>query len=523
MVGSFRFASAMDLGCFDLSCTDKKSNHASIHPETCENESFMSTSKLGKNSKTTPPIVGALNKLSSQVKKPPHRRSSPVGWFPRNNKVDSYLKRKIQLLQEEDGMKATLDETLGDSNLHYSKLLREKIAVQEATCNAIEARKSAMVEKSWCRILQAARIKSKDAEEMIAETEKNAEKALEAAAEIGVILPECSRKNNNSNSEIETVADSSLETAFEVDRQVATAIRTALIKLANCPSISKVECKELLSKISQTEDEEETLSDSSSSSSPEDEEGEGEFKKVSKQSNVVKLVDKMLERLRLLQEDELTSIATIVATSGLNAALGGYNHQEQQQSRRMSNVVRKNQAELDLEIPSLDKFLVKRLTKLERDVFEAKKDPSRRVSSFVGIKKKQAKQDLEATPSLDKILVKRMTKLERDVVEAKNKNNDTKRIEIILEKENIDINNVERAVVVKEEKGKSSSNEEDNGVLMCRSVMRREERMREVEEAWGGLSLGNSMMRPHLSRLEREKAAWRKAEEEERKKAIEEA
>ncbi|KAA8545790.1 hypothetical protein F0562_020759 [Nyssa sinensis] len=51
-------------------------------------------------------------------------------------------------------------------------------------------------------------------------------------------------------------------------------------------------------------------------------------------------------------------------------------------------------------------------------------------------------------------------------------------------------------------------------------VARREARERELQEAWGGLGLGNSI-RPHLSRLERDKAAWLKAEEEERRQAME--
>ncbi|XWS62982.1 hypothetical protein CRYUN_Cryun06bG0057500 [Craigia yunnanensis] len=37
--------------------------------------------------------------------------------------------------------------------------------------------------------------------------------------------------------------------------------------------------------------------------------------------NTEKLVEMMLERLKRLQEDELSSLATIVATCGLNASL----------------------------------------------------------------------------------------------------------------------------------------------------------------------------------------------------------
>lgn len=68
---------------------------------------------------------------------------------------------KILLLmfsfQEVDGMNLTLDETLGDTNPHYSRVLREKIAAREAAHKAMEARKAALVEASWCRILKAAR------------------------------------------------------------------------------------------------------------------------------------------------------------------------------------------------------------------------------------------------------------------------------------------------------------------------------------------------------------------------------
>lgn len=53
-------------------------------------------------------------------------------------------------------MNSTLDETLGDSNPHYSKVLKEKMAVREAATKAMEARKAAMVEASWCKILHAA-------------------------------------------------------------------------------------------------------------------------------------------------------------------------------------------------------------------------------------------------------------------------------------------------------------------------------------------------------------------------------
>lgn len=54
-------------------------------------------------------------------------------------------------------MNLSLDETLGSANPHYTRIAREKIAAREAARKAMKARKAAMVEASWCRILQAAR------------------------------------------------------------------------------------------------------------------------------------------------------------------------------------------------------------------------------------------------------------------------------------------------------------------------------------------------------------------------------
>jgi DNA-binding FadR family transcriptional regulator len=53
-------------------------------------------------------------------------------------------------------MTASLHETLGNTNPHYTRMAREKIAASQAARKATEARKAAMVEASWCRILQAA-------------------------------------------------------------------------------------------------------------------------------------------------------------------------------------------------------------------------------------------------------------------------------------------------------------------------------------------------------------------------------
>ncbi|KAL3515353.1 hypothetical protein ACH5RR_022255 [Cinchona calisaya] len=512
----------MDLGCFDMGCIETEKKEAS--PEisesrstsTSSSDSVMATSKIGKNKalkESGQSNWSTLNKCTVQIRKPPHRKTSPLNWFPRK-KVDSYLKRKIKLLQEVDGMNSTLDETLGDSNPHYSRVLKEKIAVKEAASKAIEARKAAMVEASWCRILKAARLDCKGAEDQLFEAEKIAAEAFEAATAIGVTMydiPGCPQKHY----EIETTAakggastthtvSASFETAFEVDKQVACAVKAALTKLANCPSIKKDDFRELLRKISQNPDSDENFKDFSEFSSECESDTGSDFevglhsngcasqnyicekeisgvrqrkykkRQQSEKFSMSNLVELMLERLKGLHEDELTSLATIVATCGLNAALAevesskkhnldcasDYDSNLHARGRTsisgakssiskasMDGRMRTNMAETEL--PSLDKFLVKRLTRLEREVLEAKnarineakegnkqkldnKSDAERLYSLDNRssdhKNPNSESNLQRTPStaetelpgLDKFLVKRLTRLEREVLEAKN-------------------------------------------------------------------------------------------------------
>nr|GMC78455.1 calponin homology domain-containing protein DDB_G0272472 [Ipomoea batatas] len=483
----------MDLGCLDMGCIEKKRSYADqtlSHSESCSpTASATATSKAGKNKAMKDGLrssLVSLNKNASQIRKPPHRKTSPLSWFPRQ-KVDSYLKRKIKLLQEVDGMNSTLDETLGDSNPHYSRVLREKIAVREAAQKAMEARKAAMVEASWCRILKAARIDNKQAEEQLMKAEKTSDEAFKAATAIGVILydiPDASPKHYNIETSSAKVGGStmhtvrtSFETAFEVDKQVASAVKAALINLANCPSINKDEFKELLRKISQNPDTDENYHEPSEIYSEyesdtaseleygtqkdhcchEDTNLEMEFaggrqrkckkKQVSDKFNMTNLVQMMIERLRCLQEDELASLATIVATCGLNAALAEAENQKHHKLEPASDnksdpgldlhgrlpssgTVRAKDSNVDdAPLPSLDKFLVKRLTRLEREVLEAK-NAKRNVESE-GLEQRSDKYDDERLPSedstnssqnhldLESSLLKPSSKFEREIEEAK--------------------------------------------------------------------------------------------------------
>ncbi|GAB4853451.1 hypothetical protein Ancab_017641 [Ancistrocladus abbreviatus] len=215
-----QISAPMDLGCLDLGCIslsdeNRSPNISADSPRSNSDgmkESVLATATMGKykSSKGSPQFnasglnrsasqsnASALNRLTSQIKKPPHRKTSPINWFPRK-KVESYLKRKIKLLQEAGGMNSSLDETLGDANPHYCRVEREKIAAREAACNAMEARKAAMVEASWCRILRAARIQSKEAEDLLLLAEKHVAEAFEAATAKGVIMYDsldCPRNN----------------------------------------------------------------------------------------------------------------------------------------------------------------------------------------------------------------------------------------------------------------------------------------------------------------------------------------
>lgn len=301
--------------------------------------------------------------------------------------------------------------------------------------------------------------------------------AFEAAQAMGVImfdLPNCPRKHcqietssvNGEGSSIHTVT-ASFETAFEVDKEVAAAVKAALVRLANCPSFSKDEFRDLLRKISENPDADESnqelsefseeyetqsgseLDSDSQDYNSQDLDSKMPFMGVSqtksrRQSldNRVKLENMMIERLKCLQEDELSSLATIVATYGLNAALAEvqniklhnpgsateHTSSNNFPARRMSSLgfgnsvldgkMRKKQ--LEPELPSLDKFLVKHMTKLEREVWEAKKNRRNETESDRDSSRKSVDETPSDTvPDLGSILVKNYTKLEKDIQKAK--------------------------------------------------------------------------------------------------------
>ncbi|XP_066336162.1 spindle pole body component 110-like [Miscanthus floridulus] len=426
-------------------------------------------------------VLKSVNKSTLHFKKSRNRRSgSPNNWTPRK-KTESYMKRKIKHLQEADGMTASLHETLGNANPHYTRMAREKIAAREAARKATDARKAAMVEASWCRILRAARIQNKNADEVMEKAMLHAAEAFEEARAMGVMMydrPDCPHQQYEVESSSHTGAQSthkvtaSFQTAFQVDMEVSAAVKKAFVQLANSPdSAKREEFKELLWKISQNPDLTETGENSKDKQQLVDCSNEDtSVLKLNKENissscvssdfNTTKVqesidvVNIMLERLKALHEEELASLAVIVATSGLNAALqnerskyhetGAENNigagSLRSQARRYSTAasfigVQGPKKEVTSELPSLDKFLVKHLSKLEREV-QAAREASRKSTSvksatqgahsqFTGSNAKAP----ESTSDLSSILVKHVSKLEKEILEAKKINQRIRQVE----------------------------------------------------------------------------------------------
>lgn len=327
------------------------------------------------------------------------------------------------------------------------------------------------------RIFPVNRIPSTEAQTLMENAEKAAVDAFEAASAMGVIMhdkPNSSRKQyqietsgtHGRGSPTHTVT-ASFETAFDVDKEVAAVVKTAFARLANSPSLSKAEFKDLLKKISENPDvrDNHEITELSSECDTESDSELGILHKVDeevaeceetsyfKMSQLKvkrrqsfgkfsreKLLDMMLERLQGLQEDQLSSLASVVATCGLNEALAEVDSQRGQttsieptvsdhgnsssmdiRSRRdskfgslMEGKTTRNGTET--EIPSLDKYLVKHMTKLEREVYEAKR--ASKENSDIDRKVPQGVAS-DPVPDLGSILVKHSSRLEKEIEECK--------------------------------------------------------------------------------------------------------
>ncbi|GAU15009.1 hypothetical protein TSUD_48040 [Trifolium subterraneum] len=219
------------------------------------------------------------------------------------------------------------------------------------------------------------------------------------------------------------------------------------------------------------------------------------------------------------------------------------------------------------EVPGLEKVLVKHVSRLEKEVQEAKKrainENKRLNSTFSSDEALDKKENVnlniieENKDGLEKILVKPVHRLEREKLQALSQGNwvenyrqrknhgatsvaDCESLDKVLvkrisrlEKEKIKINSGDEWGEVKKSNRNNhlETNEEGGGggldqVLVKHksrlerekmaaaaqqqedpvsySVARRKARERELQEAWGGLSLGNSI-KPSVSKLEQDK------------------
>jgi hypothetical protein len=113
---------------------------------------------------------------------------------------------------------------------------------------------------------------------------------------------------------------------------------------------------------------------------------------------------------------------------------------------------------------------------------------------------------------LDSVLVKRVSRLEKEKM-ASSLNQEEMEMnvkrsgrKVLTQTNEGDLDQILVKQKSRLEREKMASAQQSGEVPARLSVSRREARERELQEAWGGLSLGNSI-RPHLSKLEKEKAS----------------
>lgn len=425
----------------------------------------ISKLSTGKTNKVVDIQNVGCQSVGSRIVKTPYRKRSPLNWFPRK-KTESYLERKIKMLQEAEGMMASLDETLVCSNIHLPRVEREKRAVQAAAKEAMETRKAKLVEASWCRILEAARIPCKLASEELEKADKKASEALARAVALGVIMKNkyssskhsCEGEIPSSDEGSNHIVTASFETAFEVEKEVAAAVKVAFGRLAHLPDTTLtdaagedegkcmvksqdtagVPCSDVIkipkgldkwtcSSEAETHpvcklDSEEDISDSVKIKSE-------AFmatlnNKISKELPSPRdvsedLVQLMLERMKFLSAEELTSLEQIVSTRGLSALLKEQNAEENANinGSTLADVLVKPVSRLEAEKAAasnsdLGSVLVKHTSRLEKELQEAK------MSVRLKEHDKHPRELEQRAESLDQVLIKRVSRLEREKLAA---------------------------------------------------------------------------------------------------------
>eukprot|EP01018_Ginkgo_biloba_P017500 Gb_41765 [translate_table: standard] len=385
--------------------------------------------------------------VGSRITKTPYRKNSPLNWFPRK-KTESYLERKIRMLQEAEGTKASLDETLVGSNIRLSRVEREKRAVQAAAKEAMETRKAALVEASWCRILEAARIPCSLAVMELEKAEKKASEALATAVALGVIMKNgtgsskhsCEGETSSSEEGSNHTVTASFETAFEVDKEVVAAVKVAFGSLAHLPDFtlkdpvdadeSKRRDQNQVAVDVQSGDIESSGGLDKKSCSTEgcskvdiqpyseldrEEDAPDSIRMKTRVVNIPLnnriskelpsplelsdgLVKLMLERMKYLTSEELASLEQIVSTRGLGALLKEQNVEQEANVKNTGG--------------GLADMLVKHVSRLEAEKTAGSKPAVLSSASKV-------KNPSEDVPDLGSVLVKHMSKLEKELQEAK--------------------------------------------------------------------------------------------------------
>ncbi|GLJ45418.1 hypothetical protein SUGI_0956190 [Cryptomeria japonica] len=379
--------------------------------------------------------------IGSRITKTPYRKKSPLNWFPRK-KTESFLERKIRMLQEAEGIKASLDETLVGSNIILPRVEREKRAVQAVAKEAIKTRKAAFVEASWCRILVAAGIPCGLAAEELKKAETKASEVLDKAVALGVIMKSnpstsnhsCEGGSPNNEEGLSNTITASFETAFEVDKEVSAAVKVAFRRLSQLSDSTlgvkaADKCKSRIcngdalglacideSEILEGLDEKTGLHEGCfETNTQHDSELKGEkdtrtkheagklplgnkiFKEIPSNLEASEdLVKLMVERMKFLSTKELISLEQVVSTRGLGALL-------QEQNVEVKD---KNSG------CGLADILVKHVSRLEAEKAAASK-------STVLSRASKKKICQENVPDLGSVLVKHKSKLEKEIAEAK--------------------------------------------------------------------------------------------------------
>ncbi|KAH7421218.1 hypothetical protein KP509_13G046400 [Ceratopteris richardii] len=328
-------------------------------------------------------------------------------------------------MQEKEGKVPSLDETLGAANLHLSRIEREKLAAQTAAAEAMNSRKGALVEASWCRILKLAGIPCKEAILELQKAEKKAAAALAEAESKGVIVYH-GHAERESSSEAVTA---SLDTAFDVDKEVTAAIKIALRHVSQRDSerdsrrdASVGYGDSMGDTFLEVGNQSDVMTDDCDFEEQVQSPGKIVYSRPNGKTGKVQdsLVDLMVCRIIDLSLEHQTALAGVVATRGLSALLKEQSLEQELNEKPAENLDRRSSmsSASPKKGSDLGSILVKHVSRLQREVQAAKE--ANKLLQVEGEKRTAGRFQAKAShvESLDQILVKHVSKLERDRLAA---------------------------------------------------------------------------------------------------------